>query len=281
MNSLYIPVIFTYLDSLPDDAPLKMSEYLYFSYVCNKPEEAASYLARTYLKNETLAIAHVTSEQKINEDTVFLDTEALIRELREIYIGASDNEKAKAYILDIFKAASQSGHECYYGVCCAFLFTFDLFFSDTIRKEYIEEIMSALHHEAIRILYPERHEHPRYLRAIYVCCEQYSSRTTNFFTRETLCQEFLKYCREYSERTDLQEYEILNNIYDLTMAYEKNGMACSQSNWREALKWFEAAEQTIMQPLYVEARPETAQRAMHGLTLHRSRCVISKAILNK
>jgi len=271
--------VFDYLDVLPDCAPVKISEYVYFAYILDRTGQAADYFSRIYQLEEKEAKKLLSSDSNYSTNC-FTQTEAMAKSLSAIYLDSSNKENFITFILSMLQNAENAGHELYYGLCCAFLFSFDIFFAP-LSRQYIEAIMQKLYDGVIHILYPERQNHSDYLRAVYVCCEQFGIRTQDFTQRYNLYSQFFQFCKEYSHRKDLNDNERLENIRDLSLAYIKLGEIRSQMNWKEAFYFFDQASETVSQPFYLEKRQKFAEELQHKITLNKSQCIIQKAIMNQ
>lgn len=271
--------VFDYINDLPDYAPVKISEYVYFAYLLDKSAQMADYLSRIYRSEEQEAKRLLTSDSDYPKNC-FMQTEAIAKSLSLIYLDSSDKEKFINFILFMLQNAENTGHELYYGLCCAFLFSFDIFFAPLNRK-YIDAVMQKLHHGVVHILYTKRHTNPDYLRAVYICCEQFGIRTQDFTQRYNFYSQFFNCCKEYNQRKDLNDNEKRENIRDLSLAYIRLGEIHSQMDWKQALHFFDQAAETISQPFYLEKRKESAEKLLHEITLNKSQCIIQKAIQNQ
>lgn len=278
----YEQVVFRYLDSLPVEDPLRKDEYLRFSVLCKKYGKAAEHLARTFITCLNKSKDNLEQSQDNPRTTDFYaPCDELARQLLDIYLKAGESDRATENILSIISASKSSGTEVCYGVCCLFLFSYDIFFTARVSKDHISKIMHYLYDAVTYVLYPKRAENPDYLRTVYVCCEQLASRTDDMFERDNFTKLFVKYCHEYSERNDLEEYEKLENIHDLAIAYKKCGMDILNGGWRSAIKWFEAARHTISTPIYLEKKKHTAESFLYDLLLSEMRKALAEASEDK
>lgn len=219
-----------YMENLANDDLLKVNEFAPMCLLCNSPEPIARYISEMYLQDET------------KKRTLYSDNftyEKIIASIRNTgnYSKYKDVDIC-AFMLEMIDLASNFTPEECYGFVSAILFSYDLLFDSFCDKDK-EKIMLKLYDLTITKIYPLCSCNVRYLRTVYVCCEQCGIRTTDFQIQRRMYEGFLRFCLEMEKRVP-SDYEYINYVFhDLSIAYEKNADAGYMSHTGNAMKIFD------------------------------------------
>lgn len=260
-----------YFKELVNDDSMKLSDYIRIAYRCEDYRAIAEYLASLYLAEENY---HLIDEEKIN----LINT--AMTSLRLVFNEIQDEKLAFDFVKAVINSISEENVEKIYGLCCAFLFSYDSFFANLSMLGKADCIMEIIKDKCIRILYPHRKEHPLYLRAVYVSCEQYGIRTTDYETRFNAYSLFNHYCLEMFEMTQDQSRFRIDIINDLSLSYSKLGDLWRVRDWRRATAYYEKAIETASIFCDNDRRSSVLRYRMYSAYCEKASCIIQKAIRN-
>ena len=261
-----------YFKGIADDDRVKLTEFLRAAYHCGDCSVMAEYLASLYLKDEELRLA--------GETTDFLNTAMF--SLGNIYREIQDPDEKASLIENILNGISETKVREIYGLCCAFLFTYDAFFEHDALLGKADSIMKLINEKCIRVLYTHRDENPLYLRAVYVSCEQRGIRTNDYDVQYEAYFQFHEYCFEMFERRDqIPKYRV--EIYcDFSFSFSKLASLYRERDWRKAVALYDRAVEIVNSCTdTVGSNSFRLKDVLHSTSCDEASCIIQKALLNQ
>ena len=272
--SLIYKASLLYFKELVDDDSMKMSDFIRIAYCCKDYGAIAEYLSSLYLMEENLYFSGKTHINLI---------ETAMLSLRKVFAEIPDENTALNFITTVINSISEQSPKELYGLCCAFLFSFDVFFEQLGICGKVENIMSLINDKCVRVLYPYRKKNPLYLRAIYVSYEQLGIRTTNYETRFNAYSLFHHHCLEMF--TMMSEHSLtldidVDVINDLSISYSKLGNLYNKRDWRKAIFFYEKAVAITKLPCKNDSKKHLLINSMHLACREEAACIIQEAIQN-
>ena len=269
-DSIYHATLLYFKEVVNDDS-MKLSDFIRIAYIYEDYRAIAEYLASLYLAEENYLL---NGERKID----LINT--AMTSLRLVFNEIQDEEMAFDFVKAVVNSISEENVEEIYGLCCAFLFSFDTFFVNLTMCGKANRIMGIIKDKCIRVLYPHRNKNPLYLRAIYVSCEQYGIRTTDYETRFNAYSLFNHYCLEMFELTQEQTRFKVDIINDLSLSYSKLGDLWRERDWRKATAFYVKAIETASIFCDDDRRSSILLYRMYSAYCEEASCIIQKANLN-
>ena len=267
--------ILRYLDTLPDEDPIKLWEYFHICFQSRHSKTASVYLSRIYQTCE---------KNSIQDDTEHYESlKTAIRTLRELL--QPDSKGALDFFLRMCDAAAEESLECLYGFSSAIFFTYDLLFGPEMGVENTQSIMKRLHHHCLSTLYPARDRNLLYLRNVYVCCEQCGKRAHTYVEQLEYFEEFFRYCKELYEKTDDDYPHRSTILHDMSISYECLASLYLDRDFRFALELYDQAKYFTAQYAVSVAEKKTmaeyARQRIKELESLSARCILRKALRNQ
>ena len=263
--------IWDYVRTLKDADFVKTRAFFQLCKLTDRPGDFAEYLAGVFCEEDQKALA--------GESTEYVITDRIIESIKK---DCQQYGKAEVYrFVQKMLATAKNSADQLYGVISALIFSYDKLFEEFSRLES-KTLMKEIFDYCAEEIYPQKDRNWQYLRLVYVCCEQCSFRTSDYFEREQYVKLFFRYCKELYEQVNSAFAHHDTLTHDMCMAYksvadlyEKRDFCYSLSLYDRAItlakQYDEQRREKRLEPIFCEL----------NMRLLKAAAVVGKACMNK
>lgn len=261
-----------YVGTRSDADFVKTRAYFHLCMLTNKPDYFAAYMADVF---------HAENQKVITgESTGYPVSDRIIESMKKY---CQQHEEAEVYLFvqKMLSAAARDSVDRLYKVVSAFIFSYDKLFEEFSYLQ-IHTLMKEMFDYCTGMIYSQKDHNWQYLRLIYVCCEQCSFRTSDYWEREHYVQLFFQYCKELYDqiKPTFVHYDILT--HDMCMAYKSAAALYKKRDFCYSLSLYDRA--IVLAKQYDQQRKNKRMEPIFcelEMKIEKAAAVIGKAHMNK